>query len=336
MGMGVWSASLPTAGSSQPNRAGYPQVRRVEPPRPGQQPHVGIGQDALVEASRSVSGDALTLAVAQIEICDPQTTSADIAAAGGRVRAAIAEAGSAGARVVQFPEGTLAYPGKRVISRSAPELDEADWDRIDWSLLRTELEATAACAAQESIWVVIGAPHRLSEGHRPHNRRSVVSDTGELLTRYDKRRLSAGEITYLYTPGTEATVVEVDGYRLGFALCLEILFPELFVDYAAADVDAVLVSSAADPKFAALAQSHALMNMISVGLAFPADPGERVRSGVCDWTGWLARCEAGRPGVAIGAIRPTGGPGFVRQARNGLYDGHYATADPRSLDRRSL
>ena len=78
------------------------------------------------------------------------------------------------------------------------------------------------------------------------------------------------------------------------------------------------------------------MNMITIGLAFPADPSEPVCSGVCDWSGWLAACEAGAPGLAVGAVRPTGGPGFARQARNGLYDGYYAASDPRSLDRRSL
>lgn len=281
------------------------------------------------------------LAVAQIEASDalagsPAPTGHSIRSAGERTRKAMAEAASAGTRMVQFPEGTLAYPSKRMISRSAPELDEADWSKLDWGALRSELEAVAETAGRLGIWTVVGAPHRLSGGRRPHNSLYVFSDTGKLVTRYDKRRLSTTEITWMYTPGTDDTVVEVDGYRLGFALCLEILFPEVFVDYAAIGVDAVLVSSAADPKFASLAQAHALMNMITVTLSMNTTPDTDCSSGVFAWNGCLASCDPTRSGIAICTVSRAGDLSFGHRARNGLYDGHYAESDPRSRDRQSL
>src|SRR5207253_6081540 len=55
--------------------------------------------------------------------------------------------------------------------------------------------------------------------HRP-------PDAGAIVTRYDKRLLSRTEAAYMYTPGTAPTVFDVDGYRFGTALCIEIQYPE--------------------------------------------------------------------------------------------------------------
>ena len=129
---------------------------------------------------------------------------------------------------------------------------EADWGLVDWVTLRNELKQIARQCAALGCWAVVGAPHRLSAGRRPHNSLYVFSDRGTLVTRYDKRRLSTAEVSYLYTPGTEPIVAEVDGFRLGLLICLESLFPELFVEYADMGVDAVLLSSAPDPGFCAV------------------------------------------------------------------------------------
>ncbi|MDQ0910064.1 putative amidohydrolase [Streptomyces canus] len=57
--------------------------------------------------------------------------------------------------------------------------------------------------------MAFGAPHPLTRPHRPHNSLYVVSDTGKLVGRYDKRYLSHTEVSYLYTPGTAPLVFEV-------------------------------------------------------------------------------------------------------------------------------
>ncbi|CAA9254215.1 MAG: hypothetical protein AVDCRST_MAG10-2394 [uncultured Acidimicrobiales bacterium] len=281
--------------------------------------------------------DVLRVAVAQTEVSDEVPNAGVLAAAGARVRSQMAEAAAVGARVVQFPEGTLTYPSKRLISRRWPEIGEADWAKVDWDALQEELQCVAMAAADLGIWTVVGAPHLLSNGRRPHNSLYVFSDRGELVTRYDKRRLSITEVTYMYTAGTEAVVFVVDDFRLGTVLCLEILFPELFIDYAAMGVDAVLVSSAPSPTFGLLAQAHAIMNAVPVALAFAASGGSEVaRSGICAAEGWLSRCDDGLPGLAIADIARQTQVTFHRKARAGLYDAHLAPSDPRSLDRRSL
>jgi predicted amidohydrolase len=197
----------------------------------------------------------------------------------------------------------------------------------------------AASAAELGLWTIVGAPHRLSDGRRPHNSLFVFSDRGELVTRYDKRRVSSAEAAHLYTPGSEPVVFDVDGFRLGALLCLEILFPDLVVEYAAMDVDAVLVSSAPSPAFGLLARAHAVMNVVPVSLAVAAQPdgATGAPSGICTLDGWIGRLSDGSPGLVVANV-PRGDPepSFHRRARSGLYDRRFADDDPRSRDRRRL
>jgi hypothetical protein len=93
---------------------------------------------------------------------------------------------------------------------------------------------------------VFGSIHRLSGANRPHNSQYVVSDRGELVGRYDKRYLSHTEVSYMYAPGVAPLVFEVDGFRFGCVLCIEVNFPELFAEYESLDVDCVLASVMVD------------------------------------------------------------------------------------------
>ena len=124
-------------------------------------------------------------------------TSEVIATAGVRVRSQMTQAAQADARIVQFPEGTLSYPSKELISTDCPQIGEADWRKLDWGALRGELASIADASRDLGLWTVVGAPHRLSDGRRPHNSLYVFSDRGQLVTRYDKRCLSTTEIAYM-------------------------------------------------------------------------------------------------------------------------------------------
>ena len=137
---------------------------------------------------------SLRVAAVQCDVSGEVPTAGVLVDAGERVRAAMAAAAAGGARLVVFPEGTLTYPHKRRISRTAPELGEADWTLVDWAELRRQLSLTAAAAAELGVWTVVGAPHWLRDGLRPHNSLYVLSDGGDLVTRYDKRRVSTTEI----------------------------------------------------------------------------------------------------------------------------------------------
>jgi predicted amidohydrolase len=154
-----------------------------------------------------------------------------------------------------------------------------DWGDVDWSGVVDELRQTAALAGELGLWAVVGCSHRLTPPHRPHNSLYVISDRGELSTRYDKRFLSFTEITRFFTPGKDACVFEISGWRFGCALCIEIQFDEVFREYADRGVDCVLFSSySEDPMFGVQAQGYAASHNLWISVSVPAQCSGRLSS----------------------------------------------------------
>jgi predicted amidohydrolase len=253
------------------------------------------------------------------------------------------EASAQGARIVHFPEGAICFPSKYVMSVDGPDVvGPADWDRCQWPVLQTELAAIAELARELRLWTVIASVHRLSGPNRPHNSLYVISDGGEVVTRYDERRLSKTKVSYMYSPGVSPVTFEVDGVRFGCLLGMEIHYPELFAEYERLDVGCVLFSTSGTPgNTAAQAQGHAAVNSYWVSLSVPSQ--HSAPSGIVAPNGdWLARCRAdGSPSVAVvnlddsseaaaGAV--TYGRPWRREARSGIYTEHQVS-DPRSEDR---
>lgn len=299
--------------------------------------------DVMPEAKR------VRLAVAQTVAWEDPRDSAGLRASGAELRSVMREAREAGARVVHFPEGATCAPHKLVMSVDGPDrVGPSDWDRCQWDVLRRELATTAQLARELRLWTVLGSVHRLTAPHRPHNSLYVISDRGEVVTRYDERMLSKTKISYMYTPGRSPVTFEVDGVRFGCTLGMEVHFPELFTEYERLDTDCVLFSStgATAPQntamFATEAQGHASANSYWVSFAVSAQHSASAPSGVISPDGeWLARCPAGTSSVtvvdldsdsqdvemAVFRARP-----WRRMARAGLYDPHFVR-DTRSDDR---
>jgi predicted amidohydrolase len=178
----------------------------------------------------------------------------------------------------------------------------------------------------------------------------VISDRGELVTRYDERLLSNTKLSYMYTPGSGPVTFEVDGLRFGCALGIEVHYPEVFAEYERLDVDGVLFSTTGPGQpsdgaaaFATEAQAHAAVNSLWISFAISAQHSLAAPAGVIAPDGtWAARCRSdGQQGVAIADIdnRPdsidiavTKARPWRRQVRAGVYDAHQVT-DNRSNDR---
>src|SRR6187551_3431996 len=94
----------------------------------------------------------LRLAIAQLPI------TGDAHVNGEAVRSAMRTAATGKARLVHFPEGMLSGYAKNPIM---------DWAEVDWVLLRKELEAVMALAAELKLWVVLGSSHPLTPPHWP-------------------------------------------------------------------------------------------------------------------------------------------------------------------------
>ncbi len=287
----------------------------------------------------------LRLAVAQSTVPEDPTDRGALRAAGRGIRSLMAEAAGAGARLVQFPEGALVYPSKQVMATGPTgALVPADWGRAAWDVLREEAESIAGFAGKLGLWTVFGSLHPLTPPHRPHNSLYVVSDHGRLVARYDKRFLSHTEVSFLYSPGHRPLVIDVDGLRFGFALCIEANFPEVFAEYERLDVDCVLLSVMVDdaPR-SRVAQAYGTLYDYWLGYSVPAQFSTTAPSGIVAPGGrWLARCPAdGHPALALADIdldakdedistalqhaRP-----WRRLARAGLHDQWVPAGDPRS------
>jgi predicted amidohydrolase len=186
----------------------------------------------------------------------------DVRQNGQKVRAVMHGAVAAGARLVLFPEGFLSgYPGEQV----------QDWDDVDWVGLRGELGQVAGLAGELGLWVVLGSAHPLTWPNRPHNSMYVISGEGQVAGRYDKRFCSHTEVTRFFTPGSGPVVFDVDGFRFGCAMCIEVSFPEVFAQYERLGVDCLLLSAyPLDSLFETKARAHASVNCYWVAVSTPA------------------------------------------------------------------
>ena len=184
------------------------------------------------------------LATAQVVVREDPRDCDQLRQSGRDVRELMRQARRAGARIIHFPEGATCSPHKRIMSVTGPaEAGPADWGRADWQVLRQELAAIARLAGELRLWAVLGSVHPLTPPHRPHNSMYVISDQGELVTRYDERLLSSTKLSLMYTPGSGPVTFEVDGLRFGCAMGIEVHFPEVFAEYERLDVDGVFIST---------------------------------------------------------------------------------------------
>lgn len=295
----------------------------------------------------------IALAVAQTTLVDDPRDVAALRAVGAEIRKLMREAAGAGARLVLFPEGAMCAPNKRVMSSVPDEVGPADWSRFEWDVLREELTAVARLAKELRLWTVLGSVHRLTPPNRPHNSLYVISDRGDVVSRYDERWLSKTKVTFMYAPGATTVTFDVDGVRFGCLLGMEVHYPELFAAYERQGVDCVLFAttgpgpSEQDWQFATEAQGLAAMNSMWVAFAAPASLGPVTPSGLLGPDGtWSARCSpsaaaavvvgeiddgAAEVEIAVRYARP-----WRREARSGMYDKHRVVADPRSEARSAF
>jgi predicted amidohydrolase len=143
-----------------------------------------------------------------------------------------------GAHVAHFCEGALS---------GYAEADFRSHDGFDWDLLRECAEEVLILARRLKIWVLLGASHRLSRGHKPHNSVYIIDDCGKIVDRYDKRFCAGdrsgrtGELAH-YSPGDHASVFSIRGIRCGVLICHEYRYPELYREYKKKGIELVFHS----------------------------------------------------------------------------------------------
>jgi predicted amidohydrolase len=280
--------------------------------------------------------DPIRIAAAQLDTPGDPGSAAALHRAGRDIRQLMSRAHEQGARLIHFCEGAICAPNKRIMSSDPGTVAEADWTRFGWEAQQAELRSIAGHAASLKLWTVVGAVHRLTAPHRPHNSLYVIDDHGRVVTRYDERMLSNTKVSYMYTPGTSPITFDVEGVRFGCALGMESVYPELFGDYERADVHCVLFSTQGPgASFALQAQGHASSNSYWISYASCAADAHNAPSGIIGPDGaWSARCAAtDAAAVAVADIdrEPENlARSWRRTARGGRYATVTASGDPRT------
>jgi len=166
------------------------------------------------------------MAVLKVATCQ-FPVGADIGANLRHVKHQMVMASWRGARVAHFPEGSLSgYAGT----------DFETFVGFDWDRLHDATAEIAEHARQLRLWVVLGSAHRLSGSHKPHNSLYVISDSGQIIERYDKRFCSgdpgerSGDLAH-YSPGSHFSVWRIDGVCCGALICYDYRYPELYREY---------------------------------------------------------------------------------------------------------
>ncbi|HAK71236.1 MAG TPA: NAD+ synthase, partial [Bifidobacterium sp.] len=122
-----------------------------------------------------------------------------------------------GAQFVVFPEMTLTgYPIEDLALRAT--FRKAAWDKANW--LATELEADGL----GDLYVAVGTVGTDRETSKPRNRLVVLHD-GVVWAGYDKHFLpnyGVFDEFRIFSPGDKSVVLDVDGARIGVAICEDI------------------------------------------------------------------------------------------------------------------
>jgi predicted amidohydrolase len=230
--------------------------------------------------------EALRVAVAQ-PLCVPYDVTQNAAAHAAAVRAAAS-------RVVVFPE--LSLTGYEL---GAPALTASD-PRL--------CPLAEACAETGSV-ALAGAPVP-GEAGRPHIAMLAVDRDG-ISVAYRKLWLGEAEAGR-FGPGDKPAVLEVDGWRLGLAVCKDVSVPQHQADTAALGIDAYLAGTVMSAGERALQDERASRIAAGLGLwvaiaSFAGATGGGYtecagRSGVWSPDGALAAQAGTEPGAVVSAL----------------------------------
>lgn len=237
----------------------------------------------------------------------------------------IREAAAQGATYVQTPEMTGALLRDKE-ARAASFVSE-DRDLV--------VSTARRLASELGIFLHIGSTAILRADGKIANRALLFSPEGKTLASYDKIHmfdvdLDNGESwreSAAYEPGTQAVVSEVNGAKLGFAVCYDLRFPQLFRSEALAGAEVLTVPAAftrqtGEAHWHVLLRARAIENGAFVVAAAQGGLHEDGRetyghSLIIDpWGRILAEANHDEPGVIVAEIDPSQSAAARRKVPN--------------------
>lgn len=159
---------------------------------------------------------------------------ADVLENANYIKRFIREAASNGADLIQFSEQALC---------GYPPGDLPSSENFNWDLIRVQTKEIMKLAKEHHIWVALGSAHFISKTEKPLNSLYIISDEGKIVDRYDKSMLTGGDgdVNH-YTAGNHTVVLELKGFKIGFLICYDSCFPEMYNTYRHQDVTIMIHS----------------------------------------------------------------------------------------------
>ncbi len=208
------------------------------------------------------------------------------------------DAAARGASLLVFPEGFLT-------GYYIPGLAPGGLSGVEEALARV-----GAIAAEHDLALVIGT--HLDEGAQLRNSAVVFDATGTERGRYHKHTPFGAWERETFAPGTEGLILDLDGLRVGIAICYDVEFPELIRAYAQQGAQLVVVPTALMAPMDHIARLivpvRALENQIFVGYAnrIGREPGLEFvgLSRICGPRGETVAEAGDEPALLLARIEP--------------------------------
>jgi len=237
----------------------------------------------------------------------------DVARNAAAMEELVREAAAAGARYVQTPEMTGALMRDKESLRASLKAENDDL-----------IAATAQrLAAELGLYLHVGSTAIARPDGKVANRAFLFGPDGALITTYDKIHmfdvdLDNGESwreSATYEPGQQAAIADLPFARLGFAVCYDLRFPQLFRAEALAGAQVLTVPAAftrqtGEAHWHVLLRARAIENGAWVIAAAQGGTHEDGRETfghsliVDPWGRIVAEVDGSEPGIAVAEIDP--------------------------------
>lgn len=131
-----------------------------------------------------------------------------------------------------------------------PPNDIPGFKNFNWHLLRRETTNLRALAKDLKIWLVLGSAHFLDANTRPTDCLYLFDPEGRIVNRYDKCFLTDGQNgdQAHYSAGDRLVTHVIRGVKVGFAICFDVQFPQLYIAYRKMGAT-VMINSFYDARF---------------------------------------------------------------------------------------
>ncbi|KHD87227.1 MAG: amidohydrolase [Bdellovibrio sp. ArHS] len=212
-------------------------------------------------------------------------------------------------RLVCFPENCL-------------YLRLVEGEKIEgFALDHSALKALAESAKKYNTFLHLGSVPLFVEGHL-YNSSVLITPLGEIRATYQKLHLFDIQLegqkplreSDVFRHGQRPNILEVDGWRIGEAICYDVRFAELFSQYARKEVDVILLPAAflvktGEAHWEILLRARAIENQSYVVAAAQGGTHTGTRGGTREtyghslmidpWGGVIGQVEKRAPGVVL-------------------------------------